>query len=82
MTRSGLTHVFFLLDRSGLMQSIKADIEGGFAAFIAEQRNAATGDCCVTLAQFDSVYDLVYSDVPLAEVPPLVLEPRGSTADR
>ena len=41
MTRSDLTHLYFLLDRSGSMQSIKSDIEGGFAAFIDEQRKAA-----------------------------------------
>lgn len=80
MTRSDLTHLFFLLDRSGSMQSIKADTEGGFAAFIDEQRRAVAGDCRVTLAQFDNAYEVVYSDRPLAEVPPLVLEPRGSTA--
>jgi len=80
MTRSDLTHLYFLLDRSGSMQSIKADTEGGFAAFVQEQRNAVSGECRVTLAQFDNTYELVYADVPLADVPPLDLAPRGSTA--
>lgn len=80
MTRSDLTHLYFLLDRSGSMQSIKADTEGGFEAFISEQRAAVGGECRVTLAQFDNAYELVYRDLPLAEVPPLVLAPRGSTA--
>ncbi|WP_156252801.1 vWA domain-containing protein [Pseudactinotalea terrae] len=81
MTRPDLTHLYFLLDRSGSMQSIKADTEGGFAAFIDEQaRSAATSECRVTLAQFDNTYDLVYSDIPLSDVPPLDLAPRGSTA--
>jgi hypothetical protein len=79
MTRADLTHLYFLLDRSGSMQSIKADTEGGFAAFIDEQRRTP-GECRVTLAQFDNQYDVVYSSVPLADVPPLALEPRGSTA--
>jgi len=79
MTRSDLTHLYFLLDRSGSMQSIKSDIEGGFAAFVAEQR-AAVGDCRATLAQFDDVYELVYADRPLADVPPLDLQPRNMTA--
>src|SRR5918997_1785624 len=56
MTRADLTHLYFLLDRSGSMQSIKTDTEGGFEAFIAEQRKAP-GDCRVTLAQFDNQYD-------------------------
>lgn len=79
MTRADLTHLYFLLDRSGSMQSIKTDTEGGFAAFVEEQRKTP-GDCRVTLAQFDNVYDVVYSDRPLADVPPLHLQPRGSTA--
>ena len=48
MTRSDLTHLYFLLDRSGSMQSIKSDIEGGFAAFVDEQRKAP-GDCLANL---------------------------------
>ncbi|WP_149360491.1 vWA domain-containing protein [Lolliginicoccus suaedae] len=73
------TLLIFLLDRSGSMQSIKPDIEGGFAAFIDEQRNAA-GECTATLAQFDRSYEVVFENVPIAEVPPLDLRPRGSTA--
>src|SRR5918994_1970243 len=79
MTRADLTHLYFLLDRSGSMQSIKTDTEGGFAAFVDEQRKTA-GECRVTLAQFDNEYDVVYSNRPLADVPPLDLQPRGSTA--
>jgi hypothetical protein len=79
MTRSNLTHVYFLLDRSGSMQSIKSDIEGGFAAFVEEQQRA-TGECRATLAQFDDVYELVYADRPIADVPPVDLQPRNMTA--
>lgn len=79
MTRPDLTHLYFLLDRSGSMQSIKSDIEGGFAAFVEEQR-AATGEARAGLAQFDDVYEVVYADRPLADVPPLDLQPRGMTA--
>ena len=79
MTRSDLTHIYFLLDRSGSMQSIKSDTEGGFAAFVEEQKRAP-GDCRVTLAQFDHEYEVVYSRVPVAAVPPLALQPRGRTA--
>jgi len=79
MTNSNLTHIAFLLDRSGSMHSIKDDTEGGFNAFIAEQRQQG-GECRVTLAQFDNEYEEVYRDLPLAEVPALRLVPRGSTA--
>lgn len=61
------------------MQTIKSDTEGGFAAFIEQQRGA-TGTCRVTLAQFDDRYEVVYADRDLADVPPLSVQPRGSTA--
>lgn len=79
MTDQNLTHIYLLLDRSGSMQSIKTDTEGGFAAFVEEQKRT-DGECRVTLAQFDNHYDVVYADRPIADVPPLELQPRGSTA--
>lgn len=79
MSNLNLTHLVFLLDRSGSMETIKSDIEGGFAAFIDEQK-AAEGECVVTLAQFDTHYDVVYAGLPVREVPPLNLKPRGGTA--
>src|SRR5690606_35527765 len=38
VTDPNYTHMAFLLDASGSMASIKSDVEGGFNAFIAEQR--------------------------------------------
>ncbi len=79
MANPNLSHLVFLLDRSGSMQSIKTDVIGGFHAFLAEQREA-DGHCAVTLAQFDHDYEVVYRGVPLAKVPQLELSPRGHTA--
>lgn len=79
MTRPGLTLIAALLDRSGSMHTLRGDIEGGFDAFVAEQRRQP-GDVLVTLAQFDNVYETVYASRPIADVPPLQLVPRGSTA--
>ncbi|MBP6997212.1 MAG: VWA domain-containing protein [Phycicoccus sp.] len=79
MTDPQLTHIEFILDRSGSMASIKGDIEGGFDSFVAGQRSAP-GRCTVSLAQFDDHYEVVYTDLPLADVPALTLQPRGSTA--
>jgi hypothetical protein len=79
MTNPNLTHLYFLLDRSGSMHTIVDDTVGGFDAFIAEQRKTP-GECRVTLAQFDDVYEEVYADRPIAEVPSLVLQPRNTTA--
>lgn len=80
MTDPTLTHLYFLLDRSGSMQSMVQATTEGFDEFIAEQRASAVGKCRVTLAQFDDDYTEVYADRDLAEVPPLVLNPRGMTA--
>jgi hypothetical protein len=79
MTNSQRSLVAVLLDRSGSMESIKSDTEGGFNAFIDAQRGAQL-DIRITLAQFDTEYDVVYANRPVADVPPLELQPRGMTA--
>lgn len=75
----GYTHITAVLDRSGSMQSTKLDAEGGFNTFLQEQR-ALPGKATISLVQFDTVFEPVYEMRPIAEAPPLVLEPRGYTA--
>jgi hypothetical protein len=79
MSDNTYTHISFLLDRSGSMEAIRTDIEGGFKSFIDEQRTAP-GTCTVTLTQFDDRYETVYENVPVADAPALNLQPRGMTA--
>lgn len=79
MTDQARTLIAVLLDRSGSMEAVKSDTEGGFNAFIDAQR-AEPGQARVTLAQFDTQYDVVYSNRPLADVPRLTMQPRGGTA--
>ncbi|BDH55552.1 vWA domain-containing protein [Tsukamurella sp. PLM1] len=79
MTDPRKTHIYFLLDRSGSMASIKQATEQGFDAFIAEQRSG-DGECIVSLAQFDTEYTPVFQGLPVADVRPLTLIPRHSTA--
>lgn len=79
MTNPDLTTIAVLLDRSGSMQTIKSDTEGGLAAYFEEQRKVDR-TVRVTLAQFDTDYESVYSNVPIDEVPAPVLQPRGGTA--
>ena len=79
MTDPQRTLIAVLLDRSGSMECVKSDTEGGFNAFIDEQRGEP-GDARVTLAQFDTDYEVVYANRPIADVPPLALQPRGGTA--
>lgn len=71
--------ITILLDRSGSMQTVKDDTEGGLRAFLDEQRTAP-GKTMVTLRQFNTQHETVYQGVPLADVPPFTLQPRGSTA--
>lgn len=76
------TEIVVVLDRSGSMQSVKADTIGGFNQFLDTQKQAP-GEACITLAQFDDVYEVVYSGKPVKEAPILTAEtyqPRGSTA--
>lgn len=79
MTNTDLHLIAALLDRSGSMQAIAADMRGGFDAHIAKEA-AQPGDIRVTLAQFDDRYDVVYENRPVGDVPSLTVEPRGMTA--
>ncbi|MEU0499194.1 vWA domain-containing protein [Mycobacterium sp. NPDC006124] len=79
MTNPQRTLIAALLDRSGSMETIKSDTEGGFDALIATQRTEP-GEALVTLAQFDTDYEVVYANRPIADVAPLELQPRGATA--
>jgi len=79
MSKPNSIEIVVVLDRSGSMESIKKDMMGGFDTFMADQRKNG-GDCRVTLAQFDNMYDVVYTALTIDRVPNLVLEPRGSTA--
>ena len=71
--------VSVLLDRSGSMASIREDMCGGFDSFIQDLRTQP-GKTIVSLTQFDSQsIDVVCDAVPVAEVTPLELRPRGGT---
>ena len=76
---AGTTMLVLVVDRSGSMQSIRSDMEGGIKALLEEQ-GRGPGQCLVTLAQFDTEYELVFQGVPAAQVGAYQLVPRGSTA--
>lgn len=73
------TEIIVVMDRSGSMEHIASDMEGGFKTFIEDQKKIE-GEARVTLAQFDDQYDLLYAAKPLAEVDGISLRPRNSTA--
>jgi hypothetical protein len=47
------TLLVLVVDRSGSMESIREDMEGGIKTLLAEQAEEP-GSCLVTLAQFDT----------------------------
>lgn len=79
MTNPNWRHIAVILDRSGSMQAVKTDTEGGLAAFLDAQHDAP-GSTTVSLYQFDDRYQAVYENTPLDKVPAFTLQPRGTTA--
>ena len=77
--RSDLTDITLVIDRSGSMQSIKKDAEGGVNAFV-EQQAKEPGEASLTLVQFDTEYEFLHRGVPIGKVPKYELVPRGMTA--
>lgn len=71
--------IILILDRSGSMSSVKDEAEKGVAHFLAEQAKVG-GKCKVSFTRFDTEIELVFSDVPIDEVPPIKCEPRNMTA--
>lgn len=79
---AGTADIWFLLDRSGSMQSIAADVVRGFDGFFAEQRRVE-GSARVTVVQFDDrdPHDVLVDAEPLHLVRSLSgrFQPRGNT---
>ena len=76
---NNFTDITVVIDRSGSMESCRSDAEGGLNAFIRAQAEQS-GDVLLTLVQFDTEYEFVHRGVPIKDVPPYHLEPRGRTA--
>jgi len=74
-----LTDITLVVDRSGSMDQIKDDAEGGINTLITEQAKQP-GDAFLTLVQFDTEYEFIHRGVPIRQVPKYRLVPRGSTA--
>jgi len=80
--KKGYILIVFVLDRSGSMQGIWDQTILGVNRYFDSQRHQS-GDCHVTLAQFDDVYELIYNCVPIAHLAPRSREnyiPRNMTA--
>ncbi len=73
------THITLVVDRSGSMEAIREEAQGGVNSFIRQQAEEP-GRAELSLVQFDTEYELVYDSVPVGKVPKYVLQPRGMTA--
>ena len=74
-----LTEIVIISDRSGSMQSIRTDAEGGINSILEKQR-LEPGQCNITLVEFDDKYDMIYNGVDIKYANRYNLSPRGSTA--
>lgn len=81
--KENLTHIRFVLDRSGSMSLIRDSTIAGFNEFVEGQKNTP-GECTMTLHQFDSdnPVEIVFENKPVKEITPLTtaqFRPRGAT---
>jgi Mg-chelatase subunit ChlD len=82
--KKGLTEIIFIVDRSGSMSSIRADIIGGFNSFLKNQKKVSS-ECKVSFFQFDTgdpTVEKIYETMDIKEAPELTentFVPRGGT---
>lgn len=74
-----LTDLTIVLDRSGSIASIRSDMEGGLNTLLRDQAGQP-GTLVVSLFRFDNECERVFEAMPVDQVRPIVLQPRGSTA--
>lgn len=79
MTDCSLADITLVINRSGSMSAIREEAESGINALLREQA-AERGRANLTLVQFDTEYEFIHRGVPIGDVPPYTLEPRGMTA--
>lgn len=77
--KADLTDITLVVDRSGSMDTVREDAEGGINTFMREQAGEP-GEALLTLVQFDTEYEFLHRGVPIRDVPPYKLVPRGMTA--
>lgn len=78
--KKGLSKLVFIVDRSGSMGVIASEMEEAIEQVLDEQKDSIRGELVVTFVRFDSVYEEVFNNKPIAEVDEIKLEPRGNTA--
>ena len=79
MTDPGYRHIVLVIDRSGSMEPVRHDTEGGVKTFIKEQREVP-GRTTLSLYQFDTEHVEVTSFTDVRDDLKWKLVPRGGTA--
>jgi hypothetical protein len=77
--KTDLTDITLVVDRSGSMEAVREDAEGGVNAFLREQAQQP-GEALLTLVQFDTEYEFVHKGISVKDAPAYKLVPRGCTA--
>lgn len=85
MTDPAYRLIIPVMDRSGSMEKIRADMQGGFREFIRDQQGArdAAGNPfrnALSLWQFDTEIERIHAFAPLTAAESWELRPRGGTA--
>lgn len=60
--RNDFTDVTMVVDRSGSMDDIRLDAQGGINAFVQDQAKLP-GECRITLVQFDNEYEFLHRGI-------------------
>ena len=65
--RKNLTEIVFILDRSGSMSGLEADIIGGFNSMIEKQKRAE-GEALISTGLFDNVSEFLHDRVEVQNI--------------
>jgi hypothetical protein len=81
VTDARYRHLVLIIDRSGSMRAVEADMNGGIRRFITEQ-SAVDGRATISLYQFDTEHDTVldFAELSADVLGSWQLVPRGCTA--
>lgn len=75
---TGTDEIIIIVDRSGSMQSMQVEAQGGINGFIEEQTKI--GKANLTLVEFDTHVNVVFNGIDINEATEYKLKPRGMTA--
>ena len=80
---TGITELYFVLDRSGSMQDLVRSTIDGFNSMIGKQKQEKGGELFVSTVLFDDASIVLHNHVPIADIQPLTEReyiPQGCTA--